>query len=494
LISVHDAGCVGVSGDLSGFRQEWYRCLPVRGDALFELCDAVLCAEGPVSTLVGLSLTAEHRRGHGGLYDGLAAGRIDVASVRRTLTGLPVPRDRDGRIVLAVDVSPWLRPDAATSDDRCFCHTYGRGKGQAQLIPGWPYSFVAALEPGASSWCALLDLARLGRDDDATVVTAAQVRDVVAGLAAAGQHRPGDPDILIVFDASYDICRLTWLLADLPVQLLGRVRSDRVFCFPPEQRARTSRPRRHGAVFDLADAGTHPVPEITTSTDTTRYGVAVASSWTRLHPRLVHQGRWADHPGELPIISGSVIRLSVDRLPGDRNPKPVWLWASQVGLTAGQIDRCWQAFLRRFDVEHTFRFLKQTLGWTRPRIRTAAAGDRWTWLIVAAYTQLRLARGHTSDLRRPWEKRSPTPLRSPRPGSVAGFATSAGKPAVRPDRRNPPGRVQAVHSESKTATSHPTQLSVKPVWPRLCRGHTVKSQAKSASENLGAGRSVALEI
>jgi hypothetical protein len=54
------------------------------------------------------------------------------------------------------DVSNWLRPDAGTSPDRLFCHTYGRGKGQAQMIPGWPYSFVAALEPGRTSWTAIL--------------------------------------------------------------------------------------------------------------------------------------------------------------------------------------------------------------------------------------------------------------------------------------------------------------------------------------------------
>jgi hypothetical protein len=47
--------------------------------------------------------------------------------------------------VLGVDVSPWLRPDAATSDQRLFCHVYGRAGNTSQLIPGWPYSFVAAL-------------------------------------------------------------------------------------------------------------------------------------------------------------------------------------------------------------------------------------------------------------------------------------------------------------------------------------------------------------
>ena len=43
-------------GDLAGFRQEFYRSLTARADALFELTDAVLCADGPVSSLVELTL------------------------------------------------------------------------------------------------------------------------------------------------------------------------------------------------------------------------------------------------------------------------------------------------------------------------------------------------------------------------------------------------------------------------------------------------------
>jgi len=96
---------------LAAFRRELYRCFTARADALFDLCDAVLCAEGPVRTLVGLSLAPEHRRGHGGLYDAVNAGRIDVARLRWSLAALPLPRWGDGRIRLAVDVSNWLSPD-----------------------------------------------------------------------------------------------------------------------------------------------------------------------------------------------------------------------------------------------------------------------------------------------------------------------------------------------------------------------------------------------
>src|SRR5882757_7943468 len=86
-----------------------------------------------------------------------------------------------------------------------------------------------------------------------------------------------------------------------------------------------------------------------------------------MHPRLQARGPWRDHCGELPLIHRTLIRLKVEHLPGDRDPKPVWLWSSRTGLSAADIDLRWQAFLRRFDLEHTFRLFKQTLGWTVPK-------------------------------------------------------------------------------------------------------------------------------
>ena len=152
------------------------------------------CARtGRCRTLAGLSLAPEHRRGHGALYDAVNHGRIEIGRLRRSLAGLPLPRAADGRLMLAVDVSNWLRPGAATSPDRLFCHVYGRGKGQAQMIPGWPYSVIAALEPGRTSWTAVLDAVRLGPDDDEAEVTAAQVRGVVSRLINAGHWHEGDP-------------------------------------------------------------------------------------------------------------------------------------------------------------------------------------------------------------------------------------------------------------------------------------------------------------
>jgi hypothetical protein len=406
LNSVHDGCPVDAAGELAGLRRELHRCLTFRADALFELTDALLCTDGPVKSLVGLTLAPEHRRGHGAMYDALNQGRIDVQRLRTALSGLTLARSGDGRLMLAVDVSAWLRPDAATSPDRLFCHVYGRGRNNDQLIPGWPYSFVAALEPGRTSWTAVLDAVRLGPDDDVAEVTAEQVRAVVQRLITAGQWQPGDPDVLIVFDAGYDLARLAFLLADLPVEVLGRLRSDRVFRLPAPPRAvgAIGRPPKHGGEFHFADPGTWPDPDVVTRTDTSRYGGVCATAWDRLHPRLTRRAAWLEYDGDLPVLQGTLIRLVVDHLPGDGDPKPVWLWSSRVGASPSQVDRLWRTFLRRFDLEHTFRFVKQTLGWTAPKLRDPHAADRWTWIVIAAYTQLRLARHLTADLRRPWER------------------------------------------------------------------------------------------
>src|SRR4051794_15404913 len=465
-------------GDLDRFRQEFYRSLTARADALFELSDAVLCADGPVRSLVELTLLAEHRRGHGAMYDALGQGRGAPQRVRRSLAAGPLPQAPDGRIVLAVDVSPWLRSDAATSSDRLFCHVYGRGKGQAQLIPGWPYSFVAALEPGRTSWTALLDAVRLDPADDVTAVTAEQLRGVVGRLLAAGHWRDGDPPVLIVTDAGYDVTRLAYVLADLPVELLGRLRCDRVLRLPkpPRLPGTTGRPPRHGPELALDNPLTWPPPQHTTSTDTSRYGTAAATSWDRVHPRLTHRGCWIDHEGELPVIEGTLVRLQVEHLPGDRDPKPVWLWSSVPGASTADVDRWWQAVLRRLDLEHTFRLFKQTLGWTAPKIRTPEAADRWTWLIIAAHTQLRLARPLAEDLRRPWE-------RPARPGRLTPARVRRGFRNIRVTATLP----ASAPKPSRSGPGRPPGSRNRRPAPRYDVGKTVKRDRTITARQQRAG-------
>ncbi|MBU3065265.1 hypothetical protein KO481_27520 [Nocardia sp. NEAU-G5] len=194
-----------------------------------------------------------------------------------------------------------------------------------------------------------------------------------------------------------------------------------------------------------------------------------------MHPRLTHRSSWVAQTGTLPAIEGAVIRLDVARLPSGAIPKPVWLWHSVVDLDPDMVDVLWRAFLRRFDIGHTFRMLEQTLGWTSSTLRDPASADRWTWLLPAAYTQLRPARDLAADLRRPWKK--PATLQRLTPARVRrGFRhlraniacpASAPKPS-RPGPGRPPG-----HRTQRPAPSYDMHIKTasntrapKPAGPR----------------------------
>ncbi len=175
-------------------------------------------------------------------------------------------------------------------------------------------------------------------------------------------------------------------------------------------------------------------------------------AWHGLHPKLGRRGRWARHEVP-PIVRGTVIRVEVEHLPKPtaRAKKTLWLWAA--GPEPVDLHICWRAYLRRFDIEHTYRFAKNTLGWTTPALRTPEQADRWTWLVVTSYTQLRLARPLVADLRLPWERtREPgklTPARVRRGFRRLGAIIDT--PASPPKSDKPgPGRPQGTRTGPRT--------------------------------------------
>jgi hypothetical protein len=242
----------------------------------------------------------------------------------------------------------------------------------------------------------------------------------------------------VLFDAGYDASGFTRALAGTPVARLIRLRSNRCFWFAPERTAprRGGRPRQHGATFVCNDAATWPVPTAEWRGIDAAYGLVAVRAWAGLHTyvrRPVRPGVVGQERGPRQLAYGTVVRLEVGRLPGRRRtPSVVWLWWQPApGPSAGgeppppapeELDRLWRGYCRRADLEHTFRFLKQALRWVTPRVRLPEQADRWTWLVLAAYTQLRLARGAVADHRLPWEGALPparlTPARVHR-----GFAT-----------------------------------------------------------------------
>jgi hypothetical protein len=417
---------------LGAFRTELHGSFTRRADALFELADALLCSQPPFLSLPHLSLEPVCRRGWGSVYDALSSGRVEVERLRDLLvSSLP---DADP-LVFAVDVTTWPRCDAECSPERGFYYHPSRHSAGQPIIAGWAWQWICQLSFDRDSWTAPVDAARLHPLDDTDQQAAVQVR------ALLGRLGDGGPVPLVVFDAGYDSAQLTLDLAEAPVAVLVRLRSDRCFYADPSPRppGAGGRPRRHGAKFNLADPTTWPAPTATLVCEDDQYGSVTVQAWAGLHPK---QQRHPGHGtrGPRPIVRGTIIRVQVERVPAKtRPPKVLWLWwAGPEGLQL-DLDLAWRAYIRRFDLEHTVRFCKQTLGWTTPRPRHPEQADRWTWLVLAAYAQLRLARQVACDQRLPWERPRPQPRLSPlrvRRGFPQLLAT-LGSPAATP---KPSGR------------------------------------------------------
>jgi hypothetical protein len=86
---------------LGAFRAELHACFTRRTDALFELGEALLCAQA-VPSLPHLSLEPVHQRGWGSSYAALARGRIDTERLRDLLASSLPHADPP---VFAVDVT-----------------------------------------------------------------------------------------------------------------------------------------------------------------------------------------------------------------------------------------------------------------------------------------------------------------------------------------------------------------------------------------------------
>jgi hypothetical protein len=239
----------------------------------------VLGLPGPVA---GAAVAgAGVRRGHGALYDALAAGRIDderlfslltamlpplvdgpearawitehdvidPGALDRALSGLPAAdaaRVRDAcarwsRPRIAVDATSYPRPEAWCSPDRehvhhgaCHC------KGSSKTTPGWEYQLAAVTGHLRTAWAAVIDVRRT-TPATRTAQTVAQVKSVLRRPPAGGTVP------LFVFDAGYSAAALTDGLAGCPARVLVRLPAGSVlYQDAPSWPGKNGRPAHRG--------------------------------------------------------------------------------------------------------------------------------------------------------------------------------------------------------------------------------------------------------
>jgi hypothetical protein len=447
-----------------GFRTELHACCTRRGDALFELGDALLSADS-FPSLPHLSLEPTHRRGWGSAYAALAHGRIDAERLRDLLVStLP---DVDP-LVFAVDVTTWPRCDAECSPERGFYYHPSRHSAGQPIVAGWAYQWIVQLGFARDSWTAPVDARRLHPVDDTDQAAAGQVGALLGRLNAdAADGRVP----LFVFDGGYDSAQLTLDLADLPVAVLVRLRSDRCFYAdpPPRPPGSTGRPRRHGAKFALADPATWPTPTASHTTVDDQYGTVTVAAWAACIPSssatpataAAGRGRSCAAPSSASRSNGSPPRRARRRCGGCGGPAPPttsWIWTLPGGPTcAGSTWSTPSGSASRPSAG-------PPRGLATPSRPTGGPGWCWPATPSCAWPATSPA---TSGCRGSDPDRSRGCHRS---GCAAGFRSCCARWARRLPRRNPPGAPRAGPRAVPQGLPRATRRSRSPPRAQKARG------------------------
>lgn len=377
---------------LHHFRHALYERLGPARDALFELCDAVLTTPKPPS-FAHLSLSPLFPRQWPSLYEALQDGRPDRAALMDLMLD-HVSETALERPLLVGDHTAWPRLSARTLSGRSYTHHADRQTRLADGLPitaGFAFSTLALLPEPGTRWVLPLLHERIKPAEKAPVVAARQLKAVVASLQKRGLGRA-----LALFDSGYECASFLKATSEVAVDLLFRLRSNRVLWgTPPPYRGR-GKPCTHGHKFKLNAPETWPAPDEVLVVEDEKLGRVELRRWLRWHFR------------KAPVREMTLIRVRcLDR------PKKTPMWLGFVGEQEPSLEQFWRLYLRRFSIEHWYRFSKQRLHWTLPRLSTPAQHERWSDLMPVLTMQLYLARSAMIDHVLPWQKPQPAHERTP---------------------------------------------------------------------------------
>ena len=385
------------------FRETLYSDVLTRGrEALFELLDALLDL-GPVPSFVELCLSPFFRREWPSVYAALGEGRIDSGAWRQ-LSREYLPEAE--RLLLVVDVTTWLLPEAETLPERGVHHVATSLCTKEKLGIGYAYSTLGVVPEAEGSWFLPLAQKRVVPSRNNLEVAAEQLREEAKSLpgraVAVLDSEYGNGtflDLLAPLEQPLKPNAKRWTVADpadSTVDVLARLAGNRTFYRRPPAYAGQGRPRVHGAAFRMQGASTWPKPDQEEWVCDRKWGLVHLRAWHHLHSE--------DHPWR------EVTLVLVER-PGasgsGRQPKRIWLlW---YGTTMPSLETLWRWYERRFSVEHWHRFGKQTLNWTRPHLGAPERLDRWGQVVMLATCELWLARPIPVGEVKRWQKRPADP-------------------------------------------------------------------------------------
>ena len=390
---------------LKKFRKQLYHCLGHGKDAVFELSDAAILSRHPTS-LAELSLSPVFRRQWHSTYEGLS----DCNPSRYKMMGVYLKEvESSGRPLLVGDHSAWFRPDAVTVQERTYEHKPSRIAVNRPIGVGFGYSTIAYIPEESGSWALPLLHERISSSETAISKLSEQLQQVCSHL---------DERAIMVVDSQYGCASFVEQTANIPCDNLMRLSSNRCFYGEPKTYDGRGRPRKHGHKLKLNDPETWLTEDEILELEDLKLGSIKIQAWHKFHFRQA--------------ASEKLSLIRVEQL-NSRHSKPLWLaWH---GKEMPGLIEVVKLYLRRFTIEHWYRFAKQRLHWTLPNLGTKEQCDRWSDLMPMMTWELWLAREIVVDNPLPWQK----PQVNLAPGRVAqSFGTviaMIGTPARSPKPR-----------------------------------------------------------
>jgi len=235
---------------------------------------------------------------------------------------------------------------------------------------------------------------------------------------------------------------------------IARVRGNRTFYrqfVPSAGETGPGHPTWYGDPFSLQDPSTWSEPdEQATTTYLSRRGKRYRVEMQAWH-NLLMRGKRKPKPLPMHRYPFTLVRIVLYDQEGEaafRRP----LWLIVIGERRHELSLLdiQDAYARRYDLEHFFRFGKQKLLLARFQTPEDEREETWWQLVHLAYAQLWLARQVAQCLPRPWERNLPAmKTRQISPSLVqrdfARIIRQIGTPATPPKRRgNAPGRQRGV--------------------------------------------------
>ncbi|MBE3559769.1 MAG: transposase [Ktedonobacteraceae bacterium] len=404
---------------LQQIRHQVYQCCQRGADALFDLVDA-LSSDISARSLPELSLSPLFQRQWASVYEALEDGLIQtdrwMAVWARALLA-----EQEGPVWISVDSTSIARPEAETSPDRGMIYVPNVLHARKPVSVGWQFSTVMLLPSTPSSWGAVLSQRRITSAETAISVAIEQLEALRPVLPESAR---------LLTDRWYVTGPFVQACARLQMSALMRLKRNRKLYrrAPARLPGQRGTPRKDGDLFQGSRPETWGEPDASWSGSDWHGKPITVQAWQHLHFR---QAR------EVEVTVFRVLREGARDT--KRDPRESWfVW---VGEESPDLSEVAETYRRRFSHEHSYRFLKQDLLWTKAHVRTPEQFERWSLVVATTMNQLVLARSLGQAIYRPWERRRErvTPRQVRR--VMAAILLQVGTPARVPKPRGKaPGR------------------------------------------------------